>query len=175
MKKLAIILGVLIAGSPFVSCKKMKDDIKDLKNEISELQKQNDTLKDKNSALANQIDLVASAIGSNEPMIATTTFEDNSGTNRTISAVYNFKTSAYQTQSLYNNNDGTYDIYIERFGDVDWNEGAWVNFTYNPTTKAVTNLTSRHYWRDYDPYSNRVRYYDGSTGLTINLKLVKQD
>lgn len=176
MKKLAIIIGVLIAGSPFVSCKKMKDDIKDLKNEISDLQKQNDTLKEKNSLLANQADLIGSVIGSNEPVIATTTFEDNSGATRTISAVYKWKSIDYYTQYMMDNKDGTYYIYIERFSDVGWNEGAWIDFTYNPTTKAVTNFATRHYWRDYDPYSNRARYYGGSyTGLTLNFTVESFD
>jgi hypothetical protein len=170
MKKLLLIFGVLIAGSPFVSCKKMKDDIKDLQNQANELAKQTDTLKAKHSSLKDQLDGIANAIGSDEPITATTTFEDNNGATRTVSATYNFKSTDYYTQYMINNGDGTYSIYIERFIDVDWNEGISVYFTYNPTTKAVTNESVGHYWDDNDPFYDYAYYYSGSyTGLTKSL------
>ncbi|OQP61144.1 hypothetical protein A3860_05345 [Niastella vici] len=155
MKKLAIIFGVLIAGSPFVSCKKMKDDIKDLQS--------------KNSALQEQLDGVVSSLGSNEPITATTTFTDDDGKTRTVTGVYKFKSSDHSTQSMTNNNDGTYDIYIERFSDVSWNEGAYTSFTYNPTSKAVTNVSGGHYWSDADSYYDNAYYYGTGTGLTIGV------
>lgn len=170
MKKLLIVFGMFIAGSPFVSCKKMKDDIKDLKNQASELQKQNDTLKDKNSSLQNQLDGIANAIGSDEPITATTTFQDNSGANRTITATYKFKSSDYYTQYMLDNGDGSYNIYIERFGDIDGNEGVSASFNYNPTTKAVTNVSAQHYWNDADPYGDYAYYASSyTTGLTMSL------
>jgi hypothetical protein len=165
MKKLLIIFGVLIAGSPFVSCKKLKDDIKDLQSQVNDL-------KEKNSNLKDQLDGIASAIGSNEPITATTTFEDNNGATRTISSVYKFKSIDYYTQSMFNNGNGTYNIYIERFADVNWNEGSWVEFTYNPTTKTATNISANHYWSDYDSYYDNARY-DGNytTGLTMGVTI----
>jgi len=175
MKKLAIIFGVLIAGSPFVSCKKMKDDIKDLKNQVSDLEKKNDTLKTWNSALQAQLNGVINSLGSDEPITATTTFTDDDGKTRTVTGTYKFKSTDYYTQSMYNNNDGTYDIYIERFSDVRWKEGAWVYFTYNPTTKAVTNISGGHYWNDYDPYYDNVYYYGTYTGLTKSLTVESFD
>jgi hypothetical protein len=171
MKKLLIVFGMFIAGSPFVSCKKMKDDIKDLKNQANELQKQNDTLKDKNSSLQSKLDGIANAIGSDEPITATTTFQDNSGANRTVTATYKFKSSDYYTQYMLDNGDGTYYIYIERFSDVSWNEGVSASFNYNPTTKAVTNVYAQHYWNDADPYSNYAYYVSGYSGLTMNLSV----
>src|SRR5688572_20561133 len=119
MKKLVIIFSVLIAGSPFVSCKKLKDDIKDLQSQVTDLRKQNDTLKNHNSILQKQLNRIDSSIGSNEPITTTTTFEDNNGATRTISGVYKFKASDYSTQRLTKNTDGTYEVYIERFGDVE--------------------------------------------------------
>jgi hypothetical protein len=172
MKKLVIIFGVLIAGSPFVSCKKLKDDIKELQSQVNDLEKQNDTLKGKNSALKEQLDGIASAIGSNEPITATTTFQDNNGATKTVSSAYKFKSIDYYTQSMFNNGDGTYEIYIERFGDINWNEGAWIQFTYNPTTKAATNIASNHYWRDYDSYNDNARYSGSyTTGLTMSVTI----
>ena len=167
MKKLVLIFGVLIAGSPFVSCKKLKDDIKDLQNQADDLQKQNDTLRNRHSALKDQLDGIANAIGSDEPITATTTFEDDNGATRTVSNTYKFKSTDYYTQSLLKNSDGTYNIYVERFSDVEWYQSAWIRFTYNPTTKAVTAIEGEHYWSDADPYYNDA-YYPNSTytGLT---------
>jgi hypothetical protein len=169
MKKLVIIFGVLIAGSPFVSCKKMKDDIKDLKNQVTDLRNQNDTLKKHNSTLQEHLNGVINSLGSDEPISATTTFVDNIGSTRTVKGVYEFKAADYRTQNLVKNNDGTYDIYIERFGDVEWYEGAWTSFTYNPTTKAVTNISGGHYWYDADSYYDNARYEGGYTGLTMSV------
>ncbi|OQP53512.1 hypothetical protein [Niastella populi] len=157
MKKLVIIFGVLIAGSPFVSCKKLKDDINDLKKH--------------NSALQEQLDGVISSLGSNEPITATTTFEDNNSKSRTVSGMYRFKGNDQSTQKLSNNGDGTYDIYIERFSDVGWNEGAWTEFTYNPTTKEVTNVAGGHYWEDEDSYYDNAYYSGNYTGLTKSITI----
>jgi hypothetical protein len=156
MKKYLLIFAVLIAGSPFVSCKKMKDDIKDLKNQVNELQKENDTLKN--------------SLGSDEPIAATTTFEDDNGATRTVSGVYKFKGSDLYTQSLVKISDTAYDVYIERYSQGG-GEGASVEFTYNPATKAVKNVEGSHYWRDADDYTDRVRYYGTYTGLTKNLTI----
>ena len=155
--------------SPFVSCKKMKDDIKDLQNHVNDLQKQNDTLKDKNSDLEGQTDGVANIIGYNEPITATTTFLDNNGNTKTVSGTYKFKTSDYSSQSMIKRTGGTYDIYLDRYSNVEGGDRAWVRFTYNPTTKAVTNLSANHNWNDADSYSNRARYYSGYTGVTVNV------
>jgi hypothetical protein len=178
MKKLLIVFGVVIAGSPFVSCKKMKDDIRDLKSQVTDLKKQNDTLKyqadtlkNRNSALQEKLNGVINSLGSDEPITATTTFQDNNGATRTVTGVYKFKSSDYSTQRAVKNSNGTYYIYIERFSDVNWYEGAWAEFTYNPTTKAVTDIYGGHYWNDADPYYDNARYmssYTG-TGLTLNI------
>ncbi|MBO9198710.1 MULTISPECIES: cell division protein ZapB [Niastella] len=185
MKKLLIVFGVFIAGSPFVSCKKMKDDIKDLKNQVTDLKSQNDTLKNQNNNLKDQTDTlknrnsvlqeklngVINSLGSDEPIAATTTFQDNTGATRTVIGSYKFKASDYSTQRAIKNSNGTYYIYIERFSDVEWYEGAWTEFTYNPTTKAVTNASGGQYWSDADSYYDNARYegsYTG-TGLTLNI------
>ena len=171
MKKLVIIFGVLIAGSPFVSCKKLKDDIKELQSQVNDLEKQNDTLKNHNSALQERLNGIASALGSDEPITATTTFEDDKAATRTITGTYRLKSGDWNTQYMYNNNDGTYEVYIERFSDIDWSSGASVSFTYNPTTKAITNIGGSHYWSDADSYEDRARYFSGYSGLTMNVTI----
>lgn len=167
MKKPVLLFSILIAGAAtFTSCNKnLKDDIKDLKNQV-------DTLKKHNSELQEQVNGIESALGSNEPIAVTSTFVDDNNTTRTIKEVYKFKSSGAETQSLRENGDGTYDIYIERFSDVEWYEGAWVAFTYNPTSKAITNKRGGHYWSDMDSYGDRTRFDEvsyGGAGLTITI------
>src|SRR5687767_11131340 len=99
MKKLFLIFGVLIAGSPFVSCKKMKDDIKDLKDQVNTLNRQ---------------------LGADEPITATTTFEDKSGATRTVTGTYYFRSTVdYYTQALIKNSDSSYNIRIDRYESAD--------------------------------------------------------
>ena len=167
MKKLLLILGVAIAGSPFVSCKKMKDDIKDLKNQVTDLKKENDTLKGQLNGVE---DLIVA-----DPISATTTFQDSTGATRTVSGTYKLKGSDYSSSHIIKNYDGaSYDVYIERIGDFNWDNGAYIQFNYNPTTKAVKNVSGQHYWADYDPYWDYARYKPTSAsvpnvGLTVSL------
>jgi hypothetical protein len=154
MKKLFLIFGVLIAGSPFVSCKKMKDDIKDLQNQVNNLNRQ---------------------LGSDEPITATTTFEDNNGTTRTVTGTYYFKSTDYYSQRMIKNSDGTYNIRIERFEGADGTDGVGVQFTYNPTTKAVTKIEASHDWTDADPYQNHAEYSGTYTGLTMTVTVENLD
>jgi len=172
MKKLLIVFGVFAIGSSLVSCnKKLKDDINDLKSQVNDLKNQNDSLKTYNSTLQQQMNGVINSLGSDEPITATTTFTDNSGATRTVTGTYRFKSSDYSTQKAVKNSDGSYDIYIERFSDVSWYEGAWVSFNYNPTTKAVTNIQGGQYWDDADSYRNNAYYYSSysGTGLTLTI------
>jgi hypothetical protein len=167
MKRLLLILGVAIAGTPFVSCKKMKDDIKDLKNQVTDLKKENDTLKNQLNGIENLI--------ISDPISATTTFQDSTGATRTVSASYKLKGSDYYYQRMSKNSDGSsYDVYVERIGDLGWDNGATIQFNYNPTTKAVKNVSGAHFWADADPYGNSARYRATSTyypnvGLTMSV------
>jgi hypothetical protein len=169
MKKSLIIFGILLAGSTFfASCNKnLKDDIKNLRQQV-------DSLKKHNSELQDQIGGVENILGSNEPISVTTTFKDNNDSTRTITAIHKFKSADNETQSLAKLADGNYSIYIERFSDVEWYEGAWVSFTYNPTTKAITNKRGGQYWYDNDSYDNYARYDDNYAnlgGLTFDINI----
>lgn len=169
MKKPLLLFSILVTGAfIFSSCNKnLKDDIKDLQQEVDSLNKHNSELDEK-------VRSIEDAIGSNEPIVVTSSFVDDEGKTRTRKDNYRFKSSGYSTHSLRELSDGTYDVYIERFNDVNWFEGAYVAFNYNPATKAVTNKRSTHYWDDYSPYGDRCRYdetiYTGSD-QTINLNL----
>ncbi|OQP47442.1 hypothetical protein A4H97_08075 [Niastella yeongjuensis] len=179
MKKLLIIFGVFVIGSSLVSCnKKLKDDIDDLKSQVTDLKNQNDslktatdTLKSYHDALQQQLKGVINSLGSDEPITAVTTFTDNSGATRTVTGVYKFKSTGYQTQMAIKNSDGSYDIYIQRLSDVLGEEYAWVEFTYNPATKAITNYDGGQQWSDLDPYGDEAYYNSsyGGAGLTFNV------
>jgi hypothetical protein len=172
MKRSLIIFGVLMAGSGFfTSCnKKLKDDVKDLRQQV-------DSLKKHNSELQERVNDVENILGSNEPIEVSTTFKDDNDSTRKISSLYKFKSSNQATQTLNKNAEDNYDIYIERFSDVEWEEGAWVAFTYNPVTKAITNKRGGHYWDDQDPYYDNARYEEGygnagDLTLDINVKSI---
>lgn len=154
MKKLFLIFGVVIAGSPFVSCKKMKDDIKDLKNQVNNLNRQ---------------------LGADEPITATTTFEDNNGATRTVTGTYYFKSTDYYSSRMTKNSDGTYNIRIERFEGADGTDGVDLQFAYNPTTKAVTSILGIHDWTDADPYKNYAQYSGTYSGLSMQVTIDKFD
>jgi outer membrane murein-binding lipoprotein Lpp len=167
MKKVTLLFlsASLMGATLLTSCnKKLKEDIKDLDSQVSDLKSQNE-------ALQNQANTISAAIGSNEPITATTTFVDDNGATRTWTDTYNFKAGNYSTQYMEANGDGTFDIYIERFSDVDWYEGAWLEFTYDPTSGAVTNKEGGHYWDWNLPYNDATRFYEGYTGCTITIAI----
>lgn len=134
-------------------------------------------LKDDLRQLQQQYDDLSHGLGSDEPITATTTFKDEKGTTISITDTYKFKAGNYQSQSMTKLTDGTYNIDIVRFGDVDGGEGLGFSFNYNPTTKAVTRQWANHYWSDAgNYYSNAL--YDVSRytkGLSFDINLGKLD
>ncbi|MDF2191522.1 hypothetical protein [Paraflavitalea sp. CAU 1676] len=167
MKKPVILFGMLVAGSlAFTSCtKNLKDDVSDLKKEI-------DSLNKSNAELEGQVGGIEIILGANEPITATTTFTDNNNATVTVKDTYKFKAGNSSTQYAKGNSDGTYRIYIERFSDVEWYEGARVEFVYNPTTKEITQKRVRHYWDSPDNYNDNADYGTISpthSGLQINI------
>lgn len=172
MKRSFLVFSIFAAGSLFfTSCNKnLKDDVKSLKSQVEELKKHNSELQEKVTGFDD-------VLGTNEPIIATTTYTDDDNKTRTVKNESRFKASGANTHSLINNGDGTYDIYIERFSDVNWDGGAWVAFTYNPTTKELTDQRGGHYWDDADPYYDNIRYTRDytSNGLTVAITLKSID
>jgi len=165
MKRSFVVFSTLIiAALSFSSCNKnLKDDIKDLQRENSEM-------KEKLNGIAN-------ALGTDEPIKVTTTFKDYDNVSRTITETYSFKSSGTSTQSMVKYPNGKYEIYIERFSDVYWNDGAWVAFTYDPATKAITEKRGGHYWDDYGNYRSDAYYNEDNynTGLTFNINIKSID
>jgi hypothetical protein len=139
---ICIILPLLLS-----SCnKKLKEDMKEMEREI-------ENQKNINASLQNQL-------GADEPITATTTFADDSNVTRTVSATYGFKASNGETQYMSLQSNGTYEILIQRFLDLDDNEGAWMMFYYNPSTGAITNPGMGHYWDwNISGYYSYAQYY----------------
>jgi hypothetical protein len=148
----------LIGATIFSSCnKKLKDDIESMEKQVADLKDQQ-----------NQTDAI---LGANEPMTASTKFTDDNGDEKIVTDIYKFKSSDNSTQGLYDNGNGTFTVYIERFSDVDWQEGAVIRFIYNPETKEITDKSVRHYWSLNGPYNDNAYYYDYQTGATINVTI----
>lgn len=164
MKRSFVFFSALIIGAlSFTSCNKnLKDDIKELQKQNSEMQK--------------KLNGIADALGTDEPITATTTFKDAGGNQVTVKDTYSFKASGTSTQSMVKRPDGIVEIYIERFGDVEWYDGAWVAFEYNPTTKAITNKRGGHYWDDYGNYNSNAYFneneYNAGLTFTVNIKSI---
>lgn len=173
MKKLFITL--LIAPLIFASCnKKLKKEMDELEQEVAAQKAQSENLQAQNTNLQNQINNVNSLLGSNEPVTITTTFQDNSNITRNVSNVFSFKSSNYSTQYMQENGNGTYDVYIERFGDVEWEEGARLSFVYDPSNGAITSPYMTHYWSwNISGYNNYAYYSGGTPAPVINITLNK--
>jgi len=156
MKKVLLILSLFVAGTAaLTSCNKaLKKDVKDLDQQVADLQAQN-------AQLQAQANTTSAVLGANEPITATTTFLDDNDSARTVTDTYYFKANNYSTQYIEDNGDGTFDVYIERFSDVDWNEGIEVSFTHDSATQALSNQWCEHYWSDNDPYGDNA-YYDNN-------------
>ena len=168
MKGYILILGISLAGTTMLpSCtKNLKDDVSDLQTQVDSLKKRNAELRDHAKATQN-------ILGSDEPIAAVTSYKDDAGADKSYQDTYSFKAGNYSTQYMVERTDGTYEVYVERFGDVEWYEGAWFYFRYNPTTKEVTQKSGGQYWSNASRWFN-VYYYDTYTGntVTINLKSI---
>ncbi len=118
--------------------------------------------------LEDRLDKIESALGTNEPLsidFESTNLEDVGIIEKTS---YLFKSGGYN-EYIRDNGDGTYDVYIERFGDVNWNEGAWIFFEYEASTQETSNESAGVYF--YDQFGRNVNptFSNEYTGNTFSL------
>lgn len=162
-----MIAGVFIAGSlALTSC------TKDLKNDINDLKTKTASQHGQIDSLANRLDSVDIILGFNEPIIVTTTFTDNADNTRTIKDTCSFKRNDNGSQYARERADGSYNIYIQRWGGLWSDEEVYVSFRYNPATKTISEKKVLHVWNDADDYYDRADYgnaYSTDPGLTINI------
>ncbi len=119
--------------------------------------------------LEKRLDKVEDALGTNEPIkvdFQTTNSDNDAVLNQTS---YLFKSTYYGSEGIWPNGDGTYHVTVERFGDVEWYEGAWFNFDYDPETKEATNFYGGTYFYDNYGYDRTARFYQNMDGNTINV------
>jgi hypothetical protein len=127
--------------------------------------------KDEINDLEKRLDKVENSLGTNEPIKMEFSTKTGQGEDIIKNTAFLFKSAGYDN-FIEDNQDGTFDVYVERFSDVEWYEGAWIDFTYNPTTKEVTNPTMRPYF--YDKYGVWINplFSPNTAGnsITINVK-----
>lgn len=165
MKRSFVVFGTLmIAALSFTSCNKnLKDDIRDLKKQNSDLQE--------------KLDGVENLLGADEATTVTTTFSDVNNIERIVRQTMKFKSADYYSSSMIKNDNNTYDIEINRYGDIWGDDGVRIEFTYDPATKTLSNKDVQHYWDDYGNYNSNARYRENyyNTGLSFNISIKSID
>jgi hypothetical protein len=126
---------------------------------------------DEIDALKKRVNTLEKITGSNEPIKGTLTTKDADNADYTQSATFYFKAGADDTHGMWDNGDGTFYVYVERFSDVEWYYGAWFYFTYEPATGEVTNANCGMYNQYSDRYINAYFYPsngENTVDVTVN-------
>jgi hypothetical protein len=122
--------------------------------------------------LKDRVNTLEEITGSNEPITGTLTTTNDADDDFVKKNTYYFKAGAEDTHGMWDNGDGTYYVYVERFSDVDWNNGAWFQFNYNPETGEVTNPYAGMYHEYSERYVNAYiypgSYTDNVVTVTVN-------
>ena len=162
MKTYIILVSTMLLG--LGSCTKtIKDDLRDLQQKI-------DALKKKNAELIEKAGGVENLIGSDEPIIASTTFEGNDGLPIIIKDTFSFKGNSGYTHSMRPLPNGQIQVQIVRFGKPDEAESSYLTFKYDPITKKVTQPNVQHSWYDRDIYWNYAIYDPSVYNKGISMK-----
>ncbi len=121
--------------------------------------------------LEDRIDKVEDALGANEPLKAT--FSTTNSNNEVVAKETSFKfKSNSNSEAIWDYQNGEYYVYIERFADVEWEEGAWLEFYYNPETQEISGENFGVYFHDqYGSYRNH-RFYGNNDGNTVEIKVL---
>ena len=122
--------------------------------------------------LESRLDKVENALGTNEPLTINFATKNNADLDAIEKTSYLFKAVGYYDY-IEKYSDTEMYVYVERFSDVDWNEGAWFDFNYDPTTKEVTNARAGVYF--YNKFGNwNSRYFsesdyiENTVDITVN-------
>jgi hypothetical protein len=100
--------------------------------------------------LTKRVNQLEKITGSNEPMIIDFATQDDADEDVIKNTSYFFKAAGWYTQYMGDRGDGTYEVYVERLGDLDWDEDAWFYFVYDPETGDVTEQSCGIYFYSYD-------------------------
>jgi hypothetical protein len=118
--------------------------------------------------LENRLDKVEGALGTDEPLKTNFSTKDANDVDIINKRSYLFKYTG-NDEAIYDYGDGTYYVYIERFSDVEWAEGAWIEFYYNSETNEVTGRAAGTYF--YNQFANweSARFDDDYDANTIDI------
>ncbi len=128
----------------------LKGDLEDLEKQLAELEK---------------------ALGSNEPVVLNFSTTTTASEPIVKNAAFLFKGSDSDDNYMEDNEDGTYDIYVERSLDVDFDEYVWVYFRYDINSDEVTYYEFGMGW--YDKYYNWINpyFYEGQLNVELDFVL----
>jgi hypothetical protein len=125
--------------------------------------------------LKKRVNTLEEITGSNEPIVAkfaTTNGDDDAVVKNTA---YYFKAGSDETSYISDYGDGTFYVYVERFSDVEWYNGAWFEFYYDSETGEVYNQSGGMYYdntMDGQYLNSRFYYYDAETTAEITLNSI---
>jgi len=165
---LAILASILLSAFGICSCTKQ------LMEDLGDIQKNIDSLRAANARLRNEAAALGNLVGSDEPVIVLTTFEDNAGKPRSIKDTFSIKGNSGFSNSMEPRDNGLFFIKVARLGNNDGEEGGQIQFVYDPATRQAKSIIADHYWDDYDPYGDEAYYYpelyDRGIMTTVNVK-----
>lgn len=122
--------------------------------------------------LKKRLNKVENIIGSNEPISIRYSTTDGNDADIVKNKSFYFKSTDWETSYAGDNGDGTYYIYIERFSDVDWQDGASFDFYYDSNTGEVeVNQLEAYFEHESGQYQN-VNFYSwaGENEMTVTVK-----
>jgi hypothetical protein len=119
--------------------------------------------------LDSRLDKVENTLGTNEPISIKFSTKDYNNADVVKNTAFYFKSTDSETSYLGDNGDGTYWISVERFSDVEWYDGAWFSFQYDPATKEVAYASAGAYFEHSNGNYIDGNFYYWQTGSTITV------
>jgi hypothetical protein len=128
----------------------LKGDLEDLEKQLADLEK---------------------ALGSNEPLVINFSTMNSNDIAVEKNASFGFKSLSSYSNYMEDNDDGTFEIYIERFGDIEWTEGAWIYFEYDANTDTFSDEQAGvYFYNQFRQWTNP--YFDPDiTGNTFEMTI----
>jgi len=165
MKKINTLFVVLAGTLSLTSCSKdLKNDARRLNEELNQLEAANDSLKDRINQTSYVLHLDA-------PANIKTILTNNEGKQAVFERQYLFKQTNTFSHCMVKNANGSYDIRIIRYLDPGSSEYCRLQFTYDPSTKLISDKSVVHYWLDPIMYEAYIEYraLPNTAGLTIDI------
>lgn len=121
--------------------------------------------------LEDRIEKLETTIGSNEPLTVDFNTTDAQNRDITLKRDFNYKPVGGFNTYIQFYTPNILEVYVERFSDSNWSEGAWIAFTYNTETKEVSNAGANIYFINRYGYWLRPNFYDNEDVSNGELKV----